>query len=186
MQPTPNSQELAQIMRFVQSPAGQQLLASLQQRHGRRGRRELRPSAEDHLRVSRDPGGEKAAVPSGRRQMSEMEEKLGAILSNPQMMQQIMSMAQAMSPPPEPQGRPEQPPEPAPPALPDFSVMQKLAGMTRQSGIDKNQQALLRALSPYISRERSAKLEKAMRAAKMARLASAFLNAGGLDMLTGR
>ena len=110
--------------------------------------------------------------------MSEMEEKLGAILSNPQMMQQIMSMAQAMSPPPEPQGRPEQPPEPAPPALPDFSVMQKLAGMTRQSGIDKNQQALLRALSPYISRERSAKLEKAMRAAKMARLASAFLNAG--------
>ena len=123
--------------------------------------------------------------------MSEMEEKLGAILSNPQMMQQIMSMAQAMSPPPEPQGRPEQPPEPAPPepappALPDFSVMQKLAGMTRQSGIDKNQQALLRALSPYISRERSAQLEKAMRAAKMARLASAFLNAGGLDMLTGR
>ena len=109
--------------------------------------------------------------------MSEMEEKLGAILSNPQMMQQIMSMAQAMSPPPEPQGRPEQPPEPAPPALPDFS---------QQSGIDKNQQALLRALSPYISRERSAKLEKAMRAAKMARLASAFLNAGGLDMLTGR
>ena len=120
-----------------------------------------------------------------------MEEKLGAILSNPQMMQQIMSMAQAMSPPPEPQGRPEQPPEPAPPAsappaLPDFSVMQKLAGMTRQSGIDKNQQALLRALSPYISRERSARLEKAMRAAQMARLASAFLNAGGLDMLTGR
>ena len=114
--------------------------------------------------------------------MSEMEEKLGAILSNPQMMQQIMSMAQAMSPPPEPQGRPE----PAPPAIPDFSVMQKLAGVTRQSGIDKNQQALLRALSPYISRERSAKLEKAMRAAKMARLASVFLNAGGLDMLTGR
>ena len=31
MQLTPNSQELAQIMRFVHSPAGQQLLASLQQ-----------------------------------------------------------------------------------------------------------------------------------------------------------
>lgn len=31
MQPTPNLQELAQIMRFVQSPAGQQLLESLQQ-----------------------------------------------------------------------------------------------------------------------------------------------------------
>ena len=45
---------------------------------------------------------------------------------------------------------------------------------------------LRRLISPYISRERSAKLEKAMRAAKMARLASAFLNAGGLEMLTGR
>lgn len=33
MQPMPNSQELAQIMRFVQSPAGQQMLASLQQLH---------------------------------------------------------------------------------------------------------------------------------------------------------
>ncbi|MGM9549446.1 MAG: hypothetical protein ACI3V5_06335 [Faecousia sp.] len=116
--------------------------------------------------------------------MSEMEEKLGSILSNPQLMQQIMSMAQAMNQASE--AKPEQPPEPAPPALPDFSMMQKLAGMNRQTGIDQNQQALLRALSPYISRERSAKLEKAMRAAKMARLASAFLNAGGLQMLTGR
>ena len=113
--------------------------------------------------------------------MSELEEKLGSILSNPQLMQQIMSMAQVMQ-----DTRPAEPTEPAPPALPDLSVMQKLAGLSRQSGIDKNQQALLRALSPYISRERSAKLEKAMRAAKLARLASAFLNAGGMQMLTGR
>ena len=113
--------------------------------------------------------------------MSELEDKLGSILSNPQLMQQIMSMAQTMQ-----EAKPERPPEPAPPALPDLSLMQKLAGLTQQSAIDKNQQALLRALSPYISRERSAQLEKAMRAAKMARLASAFLNAGGLQMLTGR
>lgn len=110
--------------------------------------------------------------------MSELEDKLGSILSNPQLMQQIMSMAQVMQ-----DTRPAEPTEPAPP---DPSVIQKLAGLSRQSGIDKNQQALLRALSPYISRERSAKLEKAMRAAKLARLASAFLNAGGMQMLTGR
>ena len=96
-------------------------------------------------------------------------------------MQQIMSMAQTMQ-----EAKPERPPEPAPPALPDLSMMQKLAGLTQQSGIDKNQQALLRALSPYISRERSAKLERAMRAAKLARMASAFLNAGGMQLLTGR
>ena len=81
--------------------------------------------------------------------MSEMEEKLGAILSNPQMMQQIMSMAQAMSPAAGTSGLAGTAAGACPsPALPDFSVMQKLAGMTRQSGIDKNQQALLRALSP--------------------------------------
>lgn len=122
--------------------------------------------------------------------MSEMEEKLGAILNNPQMMQQIMSMAQAMSQSASPetkQEEPQQQPESntSSPAL-DLSMVQKLSGLAGQGGVDKNQQALLRALSPYISRERVAKLERAMRAAKMARMASAFLNAGGMQMLTGR
>ena len=118
--------------------------------------------------------------------MSEMEEKLGAILSNPQMMRQIMDMAQSMS-----QSAPQTPP-PKPEAsepsfsVPDLGAIQNLAGLTRQAGIDDNQQALLRALSPYISRERSMKLEKAMRAAKMARLASSLLNSDALRMLTGR
>lgn len=117
--------------------------------------------------------------------MSEMEEKLGAILSNPQMMQQIMTMAQSMgqsAPPP-----PESPP-PQPPALPNFDpgLLQKLQGFAGQGAPDKDQQNLLRALSPYISPQRVHKLEKAMRAAKMARMASAFLNTGGLQLLTGR
>ena len=124
--------------------------------------------------------------------MSEMEEKLGAILNNPQMMQQIMSMAQAMSQQPaSQQAQKEEPPrqpDPAPPAMSDLDLgmVQKLSGMARQGGVDQNQQALLRALSPYISRQRIQKLERAMRAAKMARAASTFLNAGGLQMLTGR
>ena len=106
--------------------------------------------------------------------MSELEEKLGSILSNPQMMQQIMSMAQAMGSPP------EEPPrqDPAAPALPglDPGMLQKIAGMARSSGVDGNQKALLNALGPYLSRDRVGKLEKAMRAAKMATIASAFLN----------
>lgn len=118
--------------------------------------------------------------------MEEMQEKLGAILSNPQLMQQIMSMAQAMgqssAPAPEPESKPSVPPMPEI----DLSMMQKLSGFAGQSGIDKEQQALLRALGPYLSRERVSKLEKAMRAAKMARFASAFLNSGGLQLLTGR
>lgn len=122
--------------------------------------------------------------------MSEMEEKLGAILGNPQMMQQIMAMAQAMnqSPPPQEEKSAPQPSEPPRPPVPDFDLgmLQKLSGLAKQSGADSHQQALLRALSPYLSRERVDKLERAMQAAKMARLASTFLNAGGLSILTGR
>ena len=68
----------------------------------------------------------------------------------------------------------------------DISMLQKLSGFARQSGIDKNQQALLHALCPYISQNKVTKLEKAMRAAKMARLASGFLGSGGLHLLSGR
>lgn len=123
--------------------------------------------------------------------MSEMEEKLGTILNNPQMMQQIMALAQSLNqtaPASEQKEAPQRQPEPSPPALPavDPGMLQRLSGFASQSGVDKDQQALLRALSPYLSRDRVSKLEKAMRAAKMARLASAFLNSGALQSLTGR
>ena len=120
--------------------------------------------------------------------MDEMEEKLGSILNNPQMMSQIMSMAQALC-----QSQPQPPVQPDPPrqqtpALPDIDLgtLQKLSGFARQSGVTQEEQALLKALGPYLSRDRVSKLEKAMRAAKMARFASAFLNSGGLQLLSGR
>ena len=123
--------------------------------------------------------------------MSEMEEKLSSILGNPQMMQQIMSMAQALGQSQPQEAHRDPPPKPETPEPPSFSgldpgMLQKLSGLTKQSGMDQNQQALLRALSPYISRERCAKREKAMRAAKIARAASVFLNSGGLQLLSGR
>lgn len=120
--------------------------------------------------------------------MEEMEDKLGAILGNPQMMQQIMAMAQnlsAASPAPQKQDSPPKQDSPFPQGL-DPAVLQKMAGLAGQSAIDRNQQALLNALSPYLSRHRISKLEKAMRAAKMANLASIFLSQGGLQALTGR
>ena len=123
--------------------------------------------------------------------MEEMEQKLGAILNNPQMMQQIMAMAQSLgqsapaSTNPEPQSPPQlpqaQPQQSAGNLLPDIDLgtIQKLSNFARNSGIDKEQQALLHALRPYLSRDRVNKLEKAMRAAKMAKFASAFLGTGG-------
>ena len=111
--------------------------------------------------------------------MSEMEDKLNSVLNNPQMMQQIMSMARSLgtqSPPPEPQQKTESGPEI------DLGMIQKLSGLASQGTIDKNQQSLLKALKPYLSRERIDKLEKAMRAAKMARMASGLINSGAIKL----
>lgn len=120
--------------------------------------------------------------------MSELEDKLSAILGDPQMMQQIVSLAQAMG-----QGQQTAPPQQnAPPpeesASPGFdpSVLRSLAGMAGKSSVDSNQQALLTALSPYLSQSRVSKLERAMRAAKIAGMASSFLGSGGLQLFTGR
>lgn len=122
--------------------------------------------------------------------MSEMEEKLGSILNNPQLMQQIMSMAQTLG-----AGQEQKQEEPkqqsqsqstnSVPNL-DPRMLQNIAGIAQQGGVDQHQQALLRALSPYLSKDRINKLERAMRAARMAGAASAFLNSGGLQLLTGR
>ena len=109
--------------------------------------------------------------------MSELEEKLGAMLSNPQLMQQISSLVQAMGQPSQP--APSPPPMPEPPPKPpelDFSQLQGLASLLQGNRIDTNQQALLRALSPYLSPWRVGKLE---RASKMAGLASVFLRGDG-------
>lgn len=116
--------------------------------------------------------------------MSEMEEKLGAILGNPQMMQQILSLAQSMG---QSTPSPAPPPQEAPP-LPalDPKLLSSLSGFFSQGQADGDQQNLLKALEPYISPQRIGKLERAMRAAKLARAASSFLNAGGLQLLQGR
>lgn len=119
--------------------------------------------------------------------MDQMEEKLGAILNNPQMMQQIMAMAQTMSqnqPQPEQKQLQEQSASPLPEI--DLSMLKNLSGFANQNAISQEQKALLSALGPYLSRDRVQKLEKAMRAEKLARLASSFLGQGGLSFLTGR
>ena len=112
--------------------------------------------------------------------MDEMEQKLGAVLKNPELMQKIMSMAQSL-------GQPAQPPqEPSPAPEADLAMLQRLSGLARQSGIDAQQRALLTALKPYLSSERVSKLEKAMRAAKLARLASSLLGSGAIQLPSGR
>jgi hypothetical protein len=109
-----------------------------------------------------------------------MQQKLDSILSDPDMMQKIMSLAQSLG---QPQQEIIEKPKPQIPAI-DPAMMQRIAGMMQQSGIDRNQQTLLNALCPYLSRERISKLERAMRAAKLAGVATTMLGSGLLT--TGR
>ena len=102
--------------------------------------------------------------------MEEMENKLNAILNDPNMMQQIMSLSQTMG-----QQSQAPPSEPAPMPPIDLSMVQKLSGLAGQGNVDKKQQDLLRALGPYISQQRLTRLERAMRAAKMAAVATSVL-----------
>lgn len=118
--------------------------------------------------------------------MSELEERLNTILSNPQLMQQIASMAKAMGGDAGSKPAEQQEQQISPTSLPDPKLLQAMAQTMGQTGVDSNQKALLHALSPYLSTYRVQKLERAMQAAKLAGAASAFLNAGGLQMLAGR
>lgn len=117
--------------------------------------------------------------------MDDMEEKLGSILSNPQMMQQIMSMAQSMG---SQSGEKTEQPSKQENFFPeiDMATIQKISGLAQKSSIDKREQALLRALGAYLSKDRIGKLEKAMRAAKIAKIASSALSQRGIAVHAGR
>lgn len=123
--------------------------------------------------------------------MNDIEDQLGAILGNPQMMQQIMNLAQSMNSPENntpSSGKKEAPPQndSAAPSGGDATLLNKFSRFARDSSIDGNQRALLKALAPYISSDRVDRLERAMHAAKLAQFASGFLSNGGLQFLSGR
>lgn len=118
--------------------------------------------------------------------MAELEEKLGQLLSNPDIMQQIQSLAQNLGGAPPPAPAPGPPKGDFPLGNLDPAMLAKLAGLAQKSGIDPDQRSLLCALHPYLSPRRIGKLGRAMQAAKLAELASGFFESGGLHALTGR
>lgn len=122
--------------------------------------------------------------------MSELDDKLNSILSNPAMMQQILSLAQALNQseaqqPQAPQSQVQQPQIPQEHFTPtndrgiNPNLLSKIAALMQRGSIDKNQEALLRALRPYLNNQKLEKLERAMHAAKMAGIASEMVNTRG-------
>ena len=127
--------------------------------------------------------------------MSEFDEKLNSLLSNPEAMAQIMQMAQSLS-----GGQAQQPPPPVSPPPPpqappspggdpfsslagltggmDPAMLAKLLPLVQELGSqnDSNARQLLQALRPYLRPERQDKLERALQLARLFHLGKKFLS----------
>ena len=121
--------------------------------------------------------------------MGELDDKLNTILGNPQLMQQIMNMAQVLNNTESNSTPPKQEPPldfSAPMADIDPAMITKIIGLAGKAKIDQSQRTLLHALEPYLSKEKLQKLEKAMHAAKLSAVATGLLQSGAIPFLTGR
>lgn len=117
--------------------------------------------------------------------MSEMDDRLNAILGNPQMLQQIMALAQSLNSSPQAE-RPQASAQSVNHSVINPSFLNRISSVMQKSNIDNNQQSLLKALSPYLSRSKIQKLERAMFAAKIAGVASEMMGTKGPRSISGR
>ncbi len=98
--------------------------------------------------------------------MGDWEERIAGILNDPEQMAQIQEMARSLMG----EGAPGAQPEPT-------GGMAKLSGLL-QSGGSSPAQELLRAMKPYLSQKRQGKLERALRIARVLKLAGFALKDG--------
>lgn len=120
--------------------------------------------------------------------MSEFEDKINAILGNPAEMEkitklaaQIMGVSENGAASSSPEATQEPPPEA--PGLDlggiDPELFGKIGRLLSQTGGGSDKTALLRAMGPYLSQDRRERMEKAMRFAKIAKLAGAAIREYG-------
>lgn len=114
--------------------------------------------------------------------MAQFEEKLGAILNDPQTMSRILSIAQSLDGG-KSEGEPVVEPvsEPVETTAPGLDVDPRLmaAGMQALSawqGPDDSRTALLQSLRPFVGPERCGKLDKAVRITKLSKVVRAALD----------
>ncbi len=138
--------------------------------------------------------------------MAQWEDKLGAILNDPQTMGRILSIAQSLEGGGETPGQPADPPTAEAPAAatptaakasataevsapkaapppeagpaPDPRLMAAgLRALSAWQGPDDNRTALLQALRPFLKSERHDKLDRAVRITRLTRVVRAALDA---------
>ncbi len=111
--------------------------------------------------------------------MAALEEMINSVLSDPEQMDKIMGMAQSLmggesrSPAPEQGGIF---PEGLDPKM--LGKMQQLMGSAQRPG---ESEALLRAMQPYLSEKRRVKMDKALKLARLAKLAGFAMEELGGD-----
>ena len=114
--------------------------------------------------------------------MAEFEDKLNAVLSNPELMGQILSMAGSLN------QQPSAPPPPPPPSanfgsMPfDPGAMAAMMQMLKATQLEPRQRNLVQALRGFVPEDRLVRLEKAMQASLIAKFASAAMNQGGRNV----
>ena len=108
--------------------------------------------------------------------MSELEEQLNSILSDPKQMEQIAGLARSLM---GGGGEAKPPPDPGDPGL-DAGLLQKLM-RAMKGGEPGREQALLKAMEPYLSEKRRGKVDRALQIARLARIARLAMETGGGD-----
>lgn len=136
--------------------------------------------------------------------MGQLEEMINGVLSDPEQMKKIMDIAGSImggvgeGQSADATAAPSAPSSPSTPeSMPDFSsIMKGLSGLSGISGglgnlakgflggaggRDEEKKALLEAMRPWLSEKRQGKLDRAMKLARVMRIAGvAFLKNGGL------
>ena len=116
--------------------------------------------------------------------MTDFDEKLNSLLSDPKAMGQIMQLAQSLgggfdTPPPPSPPPPQQSPTPtgnSPFSGIDPSAVMRLLPLIQELGEQNtNTRALLLALRPYLKVERQGKLEQALQLARLICVGKKFL-----------
>lgn len=117
--------------------------------------------------------------------MSELEDKINAVLGDPKQMEQITKLAKSFMGGSAPdKAVPETKGEDDPFAAlgMDGATLQRLAKILRQGGGEKPQErALLEAMRPYLSEKRRSKMDKAIKIARLAQIARLAMGEMGGD-----
>ena len=110
--------------------------------------------------------------------MGDLEEQLNSILSDPKQMEQIAGLARTLM-----GGGGEEKPGAAPPEFGELGLdpgLLRRIGRAMQGGGDAGrEQALLRAMQPYLSEKRRDKMDRALKLARLARIARLALGETG-------